>query len=68
MRGRPLAEVLSVEDAGDQTIVEIRCSGDQDTVTIRSRWEERAGEGRPLIAEAAPTSCTAQAGSHVLRS
>jgi hypothetical protein len=50
------AEVLSVEDAGDHAIVVIRYSGDQETVTIRLRWEEHAGEGRPLIAQAAPIS------------
>ena len=50
------AEVLSFEDAGDHTSVEIRYSGTQDAVTIRSRWEEREGEGRPLIAEATPIS------------
>jgi hypothetical protein len=50
------AEVLSVEDAGDHTNVEIRYSSGQDAVTIRSRWEEREAEGRPLIAEATPIS------------
>ena len=50
------AEVLSVEDAGDHANVEIRYSGGQDAVTIRSLWEEREGEGRPLIAGATPIS------------
>ncbi len=46
------AEVLSVEGADDHAIVHIRYTGDDKTVTIRSRWEDR--EGRPMIVDAAP--------------
>lgn len=42
------AEVLSVEMADDDgAIVHIRYSGDESSLTIRTRWEDR--EGRPLI-------------------
>jgi hypothetical protein len=46
------AEVLSVEPADDHAIVHIRYSGNDKTVTIRSRWEERGGT--PMIVDAAP--------------
>ncbi len=46
------AEVLSVEPGEDHAIVHIRYSGDDKTVTIRSRWEERGGT--PMIVDAAP--------------
>lgn len=46
------AEVLSVEAADDHAFVEIRYTGDDKTVTFRSRWEERGG--RPLIVGAEP--------------
>jgi len=41
------AEVLSVDAHEDHALVEIRYSGDDKTVTIRSRWEDHGG--RPLI-------------------
>ena len=41
------AEVLSVEAHDDHALVDIRYSGDDKTVTFRSRWEDR--DGRPLI-------------------
>jgi hypothetical protein len=46
------AEVLSVEPAEDHAIVHIRYTGDDKTVTIRSRWEERGGT--PMIVDAGP--------------
>ncbi|HKN92744.1 MAG TPA: hypothetical protein VJU60_00310 [Thermoleophilaceae bacterium] len=46
------AEVLSVEPDDDHAIVHIRYSGDDKTVTIRSRWEERGGT--PMIVDAGP--------------
>jgi hypothetical protein len=48
------ADVQSVQDAGDHAVVEIRYSGAEQSLTIRTRWEDR--EGRPLITEAAPSS------------
>jgi hypothetical protein len=48
------AEVLSVEMADDDgAIVHVRYSGDESSLTIRTRWEDR--QGRPLIVEGAPT-------------
>lgn len=41
------AEVLSVDAHEDRAFVEIRYSGDDKTVTIRSRWEDHGQ--RPLI-------------------
>jgi len=46
------AEVLSVRDEGDHALVEIRYSGDDRSVTVRSRWEDR--DGRPLIVSGEP--------------
>jgi hypothetical protein len=46
------AEVLSVEPAEDHAIVHIRYTGDDKTVTVRSRWEERGGT--PMIVDAGP--------------
>jgi hypothetical protein len=46
------AEVLSVEPADDHAIVQIRYTGDDKTVTVRSRWEERGGT--PMIVDARP--------------
>jgi hypothetical protein len=46
------AAVLSVEARDDHALVDIRYSGDDKTVTFRSRWEDR--EGRPLIVSAQP--------------
>lgn len=46
------AEVLSVRDEGDHALVEIRYSGDDKSLTIRSRWEDHGG--RPLIVSGEP--------------
>jgi hypothetical protein len=46
------AKVLSVEPAEDHAIVHIRYTGDDKTVTIRSRWEQRGGT--PMIVDAGP--------------
>jgi hypothetical protein len=46
------AEVLKVEAHEDHALVEIRYSGDDKSVTIRSRWEDRGG--RPLIVSGEP--------------
>lgn len=46
------AQVLSVAAADDHAFVEIRYTGDDRTVTFRSRWEERGD--RPLIVGAEP--------------
>ena len=45
-------EVLSVEDKDDHAVVQIRYTGDDDTVTIQTRWEDR--DGRPLIVSGEP--------------
>jgi hypothetical protein len=45
-------EVLSVEDNDDHAVVQIRYTGDEDTVTIQTRWEDR--DGRPLIVAGEP--------------
>jgi hypothetical protein len=46
------AEVLDIVAADDHAVVHIRYIGDDKTVTIRSRWEER--DGRPMIVDAGP--------------
>jgi hypothetical protein len=46
------AEVKRVDADEDHTIVEIAYSGADKTVTLRSRWEDRAGG--PLIVEVDP--------------
>jgi hypothetical protein len=46
------AEVVSVHMHDDHAHVEIRYSGDDKELTIRSMWEER--DGRPTIVDAAP--------------
>jgi hypothetical protein len=47
------ANVLSVDVRGAQAICEIRYSGADKSVTLRSRWEER--DGKPVIVELAAT-------------
>ncbi len=44
------AEIQKVEAAGDEFIVDIRYTGDDSEVTVRSRWIEESG--RPKVAEA----------------
>jgi hypothetical protein len=48
---RPLksADVRRVDARDDHTIVEIEYSGDDKTVTMQSRWEDR--DGGPLVVE-----------------
>lgn len=46
------AEVLSVDVEGEQAFVQIRYAGSDNTVTIRTTWEDR-GE-RPLIVTGEP--------------
>jgi hypothetical protein len=46
------AEVLSVDVQDDRAFVEIRYSGDDQSVTIRSTWEDRGGQ--PLIVAGEP--------------
>ena len=46
------ADVRRVDARDDHTIVEIEYSGDDKTITLRSRWEER--DGGPLIVEVKP--------------
>jgi hypothetical protein len=46
------ADVRRVDAREDHTIVEIEYSGDDKTVTLQSRWEER--DGGPLIVEVKP--------------
>jgi hypothetical protein len=46
------ADVRRVDVRDDHTIVEIEYSGDDRTVTLRSRWEDR--DGGPLIVEVKP--------------
>ncbi len=41
------AEVLSLDIGGDESVAQIRYSGDSGDVTIRSHWKEIAG--RPQI-------------------
>jgi hypothetical protein len=41
------AEVISVEDQGDENVAKIRYTGEGSTVIVESRWSER--EGRPMI-------------------
>ena len=43
------AEVVAVEDADDACTAQIRYSGDDKTVDVRSRWKDV--EGRPRIVE-----------------
>jgi hypothetical protein len=43
------AEVVTVQDAGDVCLADIRYSGDEKTVDVRSRWQEI--DGRPRIVE-----------------
>jgi len=49
-----VAEVLSVEIAGAESVALIRYSGDTGEVTIRSRWREE--DGRPVIVAAEPAT------------
>jgi hypothetical protein len=46
------ADVKRVDADDDHTIVEIEYTGADKVVTLRSRWEDRAGG--PLIVEVAP--------------
>jgi hypothetical protein len=46
------AELLSVDDHGDHALVEIRYTGADKSVTIRSRWEDHGA--RPLIVSGEP--------------
>ncbi len=48
------ADVLSVEVGDAECVALIRCSGDSDEVTIRSRWQEQ--DGRPVIVAAEPAA------------
>jgi hypothetical protein len=48
------AEVRNVDVGDSETVATIRYSGDTGEVTIRSRWQERAG--RPVIVHAEPAS------------
>jgi hypothetical protein len=48
------AEVLSIEIGDAECVALIRYSGDNDEVTIRSRWQEQ--DGRPVIVAAEPAA------------
>jgi hypothetical protein len=48
------ASVLSVEFGDAESVALIRYSGDNDEVTIRSRWQEQ--DGRPVIVAAEPAT------------
>ncbi len=43
------AEVISVEDRGDEGVAQIRYGGEPEAVTVESRWAER--DGRPKIVD-----------------
>lgn len=46
------AEVEKLEMEDDHATVEIRYSNDDESLAIRTRWEEH--DGRPMIVEGAP--------------
>lgn len=48
------ARVLSVDVRDDYAICDIQYANDEQSVTLRSRWQER--DGRPLIVEVAPAT------------
>jgi hypothetical protein len=48
------AEVLSIEIGDAECVALIRYSGDNDEVTIRSRWQEQ--DGSPVIVAAEPAA------------
>ena len=46
------AEVLSVDVGDTESVATIRYSGEENNVTIRSRWQDEGG--RPVIVQAEP--------------
>jgi hypothetical protein len=48
------ADVVSVDVQDDHAICDIRYSNDQQSITMRSRWEDR--DGRPRIVEVGPVA------------